>query len=144
MFAGFGQASAVRARLALNRGIRSARLPRSELVEAVVAHITSAKKPHLTAQSDIAKQRFINPAHLGRRVYDETGLHFWQWRAAASMRQAARDLAGEPRSMSELAWDLGFSRLSGFDREFEQTFQISPTMFRHLCRALGVVASDAR
>lgn len=129
---------ALRARGALVRGSEAAGWPRSAHVKRALARLEGASRPHAVSESALVEDDGIGRAHFASRLHEETGLYFWQWRQAVTMRRAIGRIVGERTPLSEISWDVGFEHLSGFDRDFGQLFGISPSKFRRLCQVFGV------
>jgi AraC-like DNA-binding protein len=58
----------------------------------------------------------------------------YQYLIRSRLRRAARLLAGDPRSITEVALDAGFADLSNFVRTFHRAAGISPRTFRRGAR----------
>jgi AraC-like DNA-binding protein len=137
---GLGTSGAMHARLLMQAMLH--RTIRSELVESVLTRLEASKRPHAVLLEDLARELNRDPTVLGRRVVQETGVGYREWRAGYVIRRAVRALALGRVSISEIAWDVGFEHLSGFDRYFHTMLEVTPSEFRHLCELFGIVHPD--
>jgi len=58
------------------------------------------------------------------------------------LRHAARLLADEQRSVTDIAYDVGFADLSNFVRTFHRAAGISPLKFRQASRGLRKIFQE--
>jgi AraC-like DNA-binding protein len=58
------------------------------------------------------------------------------------LRHAARRLADEDRSITEIAYDVGFGDLSNFVRTFHRAAGVSPLRFRQASRGMRKIFQD--
>lgn len=95
---------------------------RLEELRAATAHLSEA---------NLAKDVGLAPSHLGRRLYQHTGLGFRAWRRLARLRIVVRELAASPERVKQVAAATHWSSHSQLDRHFHDLFGLSPTAFRH-------------
>ncbi|MGH9718659.1 MAG: helix-turn-helix transcriptional regulator [Bryobacteraceae bacterium] len=69
---------------------------------------------------------------LCKRFSRATGMLFRQHLRAVRMRHAARLLADDTRTLADVAFDVGYSQVSNFNRDFRRWYQVTPHRFRHL------------
>jgi AraC-like DNA-binding protein len=76
----------------------------------------------------------LSPFHFLRLFAKVLGVTPHQYVIRSRLRRAARLLAGDPRSITEVALDAGFADLSNFVRTFHRAAGISPRAFRQTAR----------
>jgi len=76
----------------------------------------------------------LSPFHFLRLFRDVLGVTPHQYLLRARLRRAARLLADEERSITDIALDVGFADLSNFVRTFHRAAGVSPTGFRRAAR----------
>ena len=76
----------------------------------------------------------LSPFHFLRLFRDVLGVTPHQYLVRARLRRAARLLADEERSITDIALDVGFADLSNFVRTFHRAAGVSPTGFRRAAR----------
>ena len=76
----------------------------------------------------------LSPFHFLRLFRDVLGVTPHQHLVRARLRRAARLLADEERSITDIALDVGFADLSNFVRTFHRAAGVSPTGFRRAAR----------
>jgi AraC-like DNA-binding protein len=83
---------------------------------------------------DAAAQAGISPFHFLRLFTGVLGVTPHQYLVRSRLRHAARRLADEERSITDIAYDVGFSDLSNFVRTFHRAAGVSPLKFRQASR----------
>jgi AraC-like DNA-binding protein len=83
---------------------------------------------------DAAAQAGISPFHFLRLFSDVLGVTPHQYLVRSRLRHAARLLADEERSITDIAYDVGFNDLSNFVRTFHRAAGVSPLKFRQASR----------
>jgi AraC-like DNA-binding protein len=81
-----------------------------------------------------AGQAGISPFHFLRLFSDVLGVTPHQYLVRSRLRHAARLLADEERSITDIAYDVGFGDLSNFVRTFHRAAGVSPLKFRQASR----------
>ena len=81
-----------------------------------------------------AEEAGLSPFHFLRLFRDVLGVTPHQYLVRARLRRAARLLADEERSITDIALDVGFADLSNFVRTFHRAAGVSPTGFRRAAR----------
>ena len=88
------------------------------------------------ADSDtIAGRLSISPRTLRRRLADE-GYTFQEAKSLARERRAKYLLANSSASLTEIAYELGYSELSAFSRAFRAWVGETPQAYRENVRSL--------
>lgn len=90
-------------------------------------------RQHLRARwsvSDYASALGLSPAHLTRICRAVRGAPASRLIEAAVIREACRDLAYTRRSVSEIAYGLGFEDVSYFSRLFRRGTGLAPSAYR--------------
>jgi AraC-like DNA-binding protein len=77
----------------------------------------------------------LSPFHFLRLFRDVLGVTPHQYLVRARLRRAARLLAEDGRSITDIALDVGFADLSNFVRTFHRAAGVSPRRFRRAARA---------
>ena len=77
-----------------------------------------------------AKEFGSSPFHFLRLFSGVLGVTPHQYLVRSRLRHAARLLAGDSRSITEVAFDVGFGDLSNFVRTFHRAAGVSPRVFR--------------
>jgi AraC-like DNA-binding protein len=83
-----------------------------------------------------AKQAGISPFHFLRLFSAVLGVTPHQYLVRSRLRHAARLLADEDRSITAIAYDVGFGDLSNFVRTFHRAAGVSPLKFRQASRGM--------
>jgi AraC-like DNA-binding protein len=91
-----------------------------------------------------AAQAGISPFHFLRLFSSVLGVTPHQYLVRSRLRQAARLLADEGLSITDIAYDVGFGDLSNFVRTFHHAAGISPLRFRQASRSKGKSLSDRK
>ena len=81
-----------------------------------------------------ARQADISLFHFLRLFADVLGVTPHQYLVRSRLRHAARLLADEDRSITDVAYDVGFGDLSNFVRTFHRAAGVSPLKFRQASR----------
>ena len=89
-----------------------------------------------------AAQAGISPFHFLRLFSSVLGVTPHQYLVRSRLRQAARLLADDGLSITDIAYDVGFGDLSNFVRTFHRAAGISPLRFRQASRGKGKSLSD--
>jgi AraC-like DNA-binding protein len=81
-----------------------------------------------------ARQADISLFHFLRLFADVLGVTPHQYLVRSRLRHAARLLADQDRSVTDVAYDVGFGDLSNFVRTFHRAAGVSPLKFRRASR----------
>jgi len=76
----------------------------------------------------------LSPFHFLRVFANVLGVTPHQYLVRARLRRAARLLADDSRSITDIAFDVGFGDLSNFVRTFHRAAGVSPGRFRRAAR----------
>lgn len=79
---------------------------------------------------DAASQAGLSPFHFLRLFTRTLGVTPHQYLVQSRLRHAARPLADDERSITDIAYDVGFGDLSNFVRSFHRAAGVSPRRFR--------------
>jgi AraC-like DNA-binding protein len=91
---------------------------------------------------DAAAQANISPFHFLRLFSEVLGVTPHQYLVRSRLRHAARLLAGHDRSVTDVAYDVGFGDLSNFVRTFHRAAGTSPLRFRQASRGMRKIFQD--
>lgn len=86
------------------------------------------------ALEDVARVAGVSPFHFLRVFARALGVTPHQYLVRSRLRRAARLLADDTRSVTEVALDVGFGDVSNFVRTFRRAAGVSPTAFRRARR----------
>lgn len=81
-----------------------------------------------------AKQAGLSPFHFLRLFTNALGVTPHQYLVRSRLRHAARLLAAADRSVTDVAYDVGFADLSNFVRTFHRAAGASPRAFREAAK----------
>ena len=81
-----------------------------------------------------ARETGLSPFHFLRLFAHVLGVTPHQYVVRSRLRHAARLLADEDRSVTDVAYDVGFGDLSNFVRTFHRAAGVSPGAFRRAAR----------
>jgi AraC-like DNA-binding protein len=113
------------------RALASAR-DRSRAVRAALWIDTNAHEP--VDLESAAREVGSSPFHFLRLFRDVLGVTPHQYLVRARLRRAARLLAEDARSITDIALDVGFADLSNFVRTFHRAAGVSPRGFRRAAK----------
>ena len=89
-----------------------------------------------------AKQAGLSPFHFLRVFARVLGVTPHQYLVRSRLRRAARQLADDARSITEVAFEVGFGDLSNFVRTFHRAAGISPRRFRQAAKGDRKILQD--
>lgn len=89
-----------------------------------------------------AKAAGVSPFHFLRLFSNVLGVTPHQYLVRARLRHAARLLADDARSITSIAFDVGFGDLSNFVRTFHRAAGVSPRRFRDAARGDRKIFQD--
>lgn len=89
-----------------------------------------------------AKQAGLSPFHFLRLFAKVIGVTPHQYLVRSRLRHAARLLADDSRSVTDIAFDVGFADLSNFVRTFHRAAGVSPRNFRKAAKGDRKIFQD--
>jgi AraC-like DNA-binding protein len=89
-----------------------------------------------------AGQAGISPFHFLRLFSSVLGVTPHQYLVRSRLGHAARLLADPDRSITDIAYDVGFGDLSNFVRTFHRAAGVSPRRFREASRGLRKIFQE--
>ena len=89
-----------------------------------------------------AREAGLSPFHFLRLFGDVVGVTPHQYLVRSRLRRAARLLADDDRSITDIALDVGFADLSNFVRTFRRAAGVSPRSFRRAARGDRKILQD--
>jgi AraC family transcriptional regulator len=102
---------------------------------AVEAAVFLEEHSHEAIDLESTARRFeLSAFHFLRLFANVVGVTPHQYLVRSRLRSAARLLAADPRSITEIALDVGFTDLSNFVRTFHRVAGVSPRAFRKTAR----------
>ena len=84
----------------------------------------------------------ISPFHFLRLFANVLGVTPHQYLVRSRLRHAARLLADDDRSVTDVAYDVGFGDLSNFVRTFHRAAGVSPRKFREASRGMRKIFQE--
>ncbi len=93
-----------------------------------------AHADHPVDLESAAGQTGLSPFHFLRLFASVLGVTPHQYLVRSRLRRAARLLAGDSRSITDIAFDVGFADLSNFVRTFRRAAGVSPRRFRQAAK----------
>jgi len=113
---------------------------RRRAVEAALRIDEHAHEP--TGLDEAAHEAALSPFHFLRVFSAVLGVTPHQYLVRSRLRRAAHLLADESRSISDIAFDVGFGDLSNFVRTFGRAAGVSPRRFRQAARGDRKIFQD--
>jgi AraC-like DNA-binding protein len=89
-----------------------------------------------------AAQAGISPFHFLRLFSSVLGVTPHQYLVRSRLRHAARLLADDDTSITDVAYDVGFGDLSNFVRTFHRAAGVSPRRFREASRGMRKIFQE--
>lgn len=89
-----------------------------------------------------AKEAGLSPFHFLRLFGSVLGVTPYQYLVRSRLRHAVRLLADQSRSITDVAFDVGFGDLSNFVRTFHRAAGVSPRGFRQAARGDRKIFQD--
>ncbi len=89
-----------------------------------------------------AAQADISPFHFLRLFSSVLGVTPHQYLVRSRLRHAARLLADDDLSVTDVAYDVGFGDLSNFVRTFHRAAGVSPRKFREASRGMRKIFQE--
>src|SRR6185437_9499011 len=85
---------------------------------------------------DAARQAGVSPFHFLRLFSGVLGVTPHQYLVRTRLRRAARYLTDDNKTVTDIAYDVGFNDLSNFVRTFHRAAGVSPLKFRKASRGM--------
>ena len=104
--------------------------PRDFFLQKIQKIVEGQLEKDITIEA-LAKQVFISRVQLYRKIKAMTGLSPSQFIEGIRLSKAAQLLKHSPLSISEIAYDVGFSDPKYFSRQFVKAFGKTPSTFRN-------------
>ena len=122
------------------RPVRAAARDRRRAVETALWIDAHSHRPidleHAAAQAG------TSPFHFLRLFSSVLGVTPHQYLVRSRLRHAARLLADDERSVTDVAYDVGFGDLSNFVRTFHRAAGVSPRRFREASRGMRKIFQE--
>jgi AraC-like DNA-binding protein len=113
---------------------------RRRAVEAAMWIEAHAHQP--VSLEEAARQANLSPFHFLRLFARVLGVTPHQYLVRSRLRRAARLLADNTRTITEVAFDAGFTDVSNFVRTFHRAARISPRRFRQAAQGDRKIFQD--
>lgn len=101
-----------------------------------------AHSPEAIDLEHAAAQAGISPFHFLRLFSSVLGVTPHQYLVRSRLRHGARLLADNDRSITDIAYDVGFGDLSNFVRTFHRAAGVSPRKFREASRGMRKIFQE--
>ncbi len=101
-----------------------------------------AHSHHQIDLEQAARQAGISPFHFLRLFSSVLGVTPHQYLVRSRLRHAARLLADDDISITDVAYDVGFGDLSNFVRTFHRAAGVSPRRFREASRGMRKIFQE--
>ena len=108
---------------------RDACVPVSERAQEVIKYIRKYYHRPLNL-TEAASHWYMSESAFSRFFKQETGANFAQFLRNVRLEHAKEELLATNKSITEIAYDCGFSNISVFNKSFKRAFLISPKEFR--------------
>jgi AraC-like DNA-binding protein len=92
--------------------------------------------------ADVAAHADVSPFHFLRLFSSVLGVTPHQYLVRSRLRHAARLLADDDTSVTNIAYDVGFGDLSNFVRTFHRAAGVSPRKFREASRGMRKIFQE--
>jgi AraC-like DNA-binding protein len=92
--------------------------------------------------ADVAAHADVSPFHCLRLFSSVLGVTPHQYLVRSRLRHAARLLADDDTSVTDIAYDVGFGDLSNFVRTFHRAAGVSPRKFREASRGMRKIFQE--
>lgn len=109
------------------RGVRAARL------QAIKSDIVAKLADGSLSVADIAARHGVTPRYV-HKLFEDEGMTFTQFILRQRLDRAYRMLRDQrllTRSITSIAYDVGFGDLSYFNRSFRRRYNVTPSDIRH-------------
>lgn len=100
-----------------------------DLLSSVKAYIRERYAEEMTLD-DLAKHFHVNSSYLSNLFTKKTGMTFSYYRNTIRIARAKALLEHGEMSVSEIAFDIGYSNLSYFNRMFKELVGVTPVQYR--------------
>jgi AraC family transcriptional regulator len=125
------------------RGDTATRARARDRARAVEAALWLEAHSHESVDLDAAAHAVdLSPFHFLRLFAKVLGVTPHQYLVRLRLRRAARLLADDARSVTDIALDVGFADLSNFVRTFHRAAGVSPRGFRQMAKAERKILQD--
>src|SRR4051794_13591772 len=125
------------------RGDTATRARARDRARAVEAALWLEAHSHESVDLDAAAHAVdLSPFHFLRLFAKVLGVTPHQYLVRLRLRRAARLLADDARSVTDIALDVGFADLSNFVRTFRRAAGVSPRGFRQMAKAERKILQD--
>jgi AraC-like DNA-binding protein len=117
--------------LVSGKGRKAARVSSRDRRRAVEAALWIEANSHQDiALEDVAREAGVSPFHFLRAFSAVLDVTPHQYLVRSRLRRAARLLVDDDKSITDIAYDVGFGDLSNFVRTFHRAAGVSPLKFR--------------
>jgi ActR/RegA family two-component response regulator/AraC-like DNA-binding protein len=86
----------------------------------------------------------VDPSHLGRLLFAETGLRFRDWHRGIRIREALLRVRSGSDPVAQIGFAAGYEHPSQFSREFRQLIGANPRALRRVYRRLDALTKGHR
>ncbi len=118
----------------LSDGLATGACPDSPAATARVTRVARRIERDLAGDlslADLSREARLSPYHFLRIFRRVTGMTPHRYLRRARLREVARRLVTESRTILDIALDSGFGDVSNFNHAFRDEFGVSPRVYRH-------------
>lgn|GEM_PF-301975 len=101
------------------------------LAEIIVSYINTHKAENLSLK-DLASRFHFSPCHISRLIRKKTGQTFPQYLNKIRLAEAKELLRNSDLEINKIAYTVGYTEVSHFNRIFKKTLGLSPSKYRRL------------
>lgn len=80
--------------------------------------------------STLAKEMYLTPQYLSKYIKKKLGITFSAYLTNIRMEHAVNELLHTDHSVTDIAFNNGFSNITAFNKIFRQRYHVSPTVYR--------------
>ena len=129
--------------LVSGKGRKASRVSSRDRRRAVEAALWIEANSHQDiALEDVAREAGVSPFHFLRAFSAVLDVTPHQYLVRSRLRRAARLLVDDDKSITDIAYDVGFNDLSNFVRSFHRAAGVSPLKFRQASRGMRKIFQE--
>lgn len=107
----------------------------TERIHSIQDYIYNHYSENITL-SDLAKHEYLSTYYLSHFIRQATGLSFQQWLSAVRSEFAEKLLVSTDRTISEIAFDVGFASTKYLISHFKKWYGCTPSKYREMTASM--------
>lgn len=115
--------------------VHDTELHNRDRVNSIVSYLHNHYAQNLSL-STLAKEMYLTPQYLSKFIKKNLGTTFSAYLTNIRMDHALNELLHTNHSVTDIAFNNGFSNISAFNKIFRQKYHVSPTNYRQKYQAL--------